>query len=218
MVELLVTAPDGQTDNTGVWVDENYVSEYELAADLTKMYVAGEKPQLYTLAANNEKMAYNALPDGAATNIPLGLYAPIAGDYNLSLNERMSRIAGAESVELIYNNAVVANLLFQDYTITANKGNVNGYSLCIRRRANVTTAVDTVTGSVITMIVNDGYISVLGVPTDATVYVYDMVGHLMEMQSANGNTVVNMPSVPQGVYNIVITNDKGSTTIKSFVK
>ena len=218
LVELLVTAPDGQTDNTGVWVDENYVSEYELAADLTKMYVAGEKPQLYTLAANNEKMAYNALPDGAATNIPLGLYAPIAGDYNLSLNERMSRIAGAESVELIYNNAVVANLLFQDYTITANKGNVNGYSLCIRRRANVTTAVDNVTGSVITMIVNDGYISVLGVPTDATVYVYDMVGHLMEMQSANGNTVVNMPSVPQGVYNIVITNDKGSTTIKSFVK
>jgi hypothetical protein len=78
--------------------------------------------------------------------------------------------------------------------------------------------VDNVTGSVITMIVNDGYISVLGVPTDATVYVYDMVGHLMEMQSANGNTVVNMPSVPQGVYNIVITNDKGSTTIKSFVK
>ena len=218
LVELLVTAPDGQTDNTGVWVDENYVPEYELAADLTKMYVAGEKPQLYTLAANNEKMAYNALPDGAATNIPLGLYAPIAGDYNLSLNERMSRIAGAESVELIYNNAVVANLLFQDYTITANKGNVNGYSLCIRRRANVTTAVDNVTGSVITMIVNDGYISVLGVPTDATVYVYDMVGHLMEMQSANGNTVVNMPSVPQGVYNIVITNDKGSTTIKSFVK
>ena len=218
LVELLVTAPDGQTDNTGVWVDENYVPEYELAADLTKMYVAGEKPQLYTLAANNEKMAYNALPDGAATNIPLGLYAPIAGDYNLSLNERMSRIAGAESVELIYNNAVVANLLFQDYTITANKGNVNGYSLCIRRRANVTTAVDNVTGSVITMIVNDGYISVLGVPTDATVYVYDMVGHLMEMQSANGNTVVNMPSVPQGVYNIVITNAKGSTTIKSFVK
>ena len=218
LVELLVTAPDGQTDNTGVWVDENYVPEYELAADLTKMYVAGEKPQLYTLAANNEKMAYNALPDGAATNIPLGLYAPITGDYNLSLNERMSRIAGAESVELIYNNAVVANLLFQDYTITANKGNVNGYSLCIRRRANVTTAVDNFTGSVITMIVNDGYISVLGVPTDATVYVYDMVGHLMEMQSANGNTVVNMPSVPQGVYNIVITNDKGSTTIKSFVK
>ena len=218
LVELLVTAPDGQTDNTGVWVDENYVPEYELAADLTKMYVAGEKPQLYTLAANNEKMAYNALPDGAATNIPLGLHAPIAGDYNLSLNERMSRIAGAESVELIYNNAVVANLLFQDYTITANKGNVNGYSLCIRRRANVTTAVDNVTGSVITMIVNDGYISVLGVPTDATVYVYDMVGHLMEMQSANGNTVVNMPSVPQGVYNIVITSAKGSTTIKSFVK
>ena len=218
LVELNITAPDGQTDNTGIWVDERYTTDYEIAADLTKMYATGTRPQLYTLAANNEKLAYNALPDNAATYIPLGLYAPVAGDYTLTLDERVSRTAGAESVELLYNNQLVANLLYQDYTITANKGTVNGYSLSIRRRAGVSTAVDNTTGNTITVIANDGYISLVGVPTDAQVSIYDMVGRLINTQYANGETVVNMPIVPQGVYNIVVANDNGYTTIKSVVK
>ena len=218
LVELNITAPDGQTDNTGIWVDERYTTDYEIAADLTKMYVAGTKPQLYTVAVDNEKLAYNALPDNAAAYIPLGLYAPVAGDYTLTLDERVSRIAGAESVELLYNNQLVANLLYQDYTITANKGTVNGYSLSIRRRAGVSTAVDNTTGNTITVIANDGYISLVGVPTDAQVSIYDMVGRLINTQYANGETVVNLPIVPQGVYNIVVANGYGYTTIKSVVK
>jgi hypothetical protein len=170
------------------------------------------------LAADNDKMAYNALPDEAASYIPLGLYAPMAGNYTLALNNRVSRIAGAESIELLYNNAVVANLMIQDYTIAAEKGNVDGYSLCIHRRADVNTAIDNITGNTITVIANDGYISLVGIPSDASVYIYDMVGHLMDMQSANGTTMVNMPIMPQGVYNIVVANEHGSTTIKSFIK
>ena len=218
LVELLVTAPDGQTDNTGVWVDERYTPEYEIAADLGKMYVAGVKPQLYTLAANGDMMAYHALPDASAMNIPLRLYAPKAGDYTLTLNQRVSRLAGAERVELLYNNAVVANMMIQDYTITANRGTVNGYSLSITRRADVSTAIDNITGTTITVIANDGYISVTDIPTDAQVSVYDMLGRLLATQSANGQTVVNIPAVPQGVYNIVVGNNNGHTTIKTVIR
>ena len=218
LVELNITAPDGQTDNTGVWVDERYTTDYEIAADLTKMYVAGTKPQLYTLAANNEKLAYNALPDDAATNVPIELYAPLAGDYTLTLNNRVSRIAGAESIELLHDGQVVANLLIQDYTIAAPKGTVKGYSLRIHRRADVSTALDNTTGSTITLIANDGYITLLNVPTDATISIYDMVGRLIDSQHANGETVVNMPIVPQGVYNIVVANGNGHTTIKSVIR
>ena len=218
LAELLVTAPDGQTDNTGVWVDERYTPEYEIAADLGKMYVAGAKPQLYTLAANGDMMAYHALPDASAMNIPLRLYAPKAGDYTLTLNKRVSRLAGAERVELLYNNAVVANMMLQDYTITANRGTVNGYSLSIMRRADVSTAIDNITGTVITVIANDGYISVTDIPTDAQVSVYDMLGRLLATQSANGQTVVNIPAVPQGVYNIVVGNNNGHTTIKTVIR
>lgn len=218
LAELLVTAPDGQTDNTGVWVDERYTPEYEIAADLGKMYVAGAKPQLYTLAANGDMMAYHALPDASAMNIPLRLYAPKAGDYTLTLNQRVSRLAGAERVELLYNNAVVANMMIQDYTITANRGTVNGYSLSITRRADVSTAIDNITGTTITVIANDGYISVTDIPTDAQVSVYDMLGRLLATQSANGQTVVNIPAVPQGVYNIVVGNNNGHTTIKTVIR
>lgn len=218
LAELLVTAPDGQTDNTGVWVDERYTPEYEIAADLGKMYVAGAKPQLYTLAANGDMMAYHALPDASAMNIPLRLYAPEAGDYTLTLNKRVSRLAGAERVELLYNNAVVANMMIQDYTITANRGTVNGYSLSITRRADVSTAIDNITGTTITVIANDGYISVTDIPTDAQVSVYDMLGRLLATQSANGQTVVNIPAVPQGVYNIVVGNHNGHTTIKTVIR
>lgn len=217
LVELKTTAPDGQTDNTGVWVDERYTTNYEIAADLTKMYATGTKPQLYTWA-NNQRMAYNALPDNAATYVPLGLYAPVAGNYMIAINQRVSRLQGAESVELLYNNAVVANLLVQDYILTANQGENNGYALRVNRKAQVSTATDNISGSTITLIANDGYISLTGVPTDAKVNIYDMLGRLIATQNADGQTVINMPMIPQGVYNIVINSTNGHQTMKTIIR
>lgn len=217
LVELKTTAPDGQTDNTGVWVDERYTTNYEIAADLTKMYATGTKPQLYTWA-NNQRMAYNALPDNAATYVPLGLYAPVAGNYMIAINQRVSRLQGAESVELLYNNAVVANLLVQDYILTANQGENSGYALRVHRKAQVSTATDNISGSTITLIANDGYISLTGVPTDAKVNIYDMLGRLIATQNADGQTVINMPMIPQGVYNIVINSTNGHQTMKTIIR
>ena len=217
LVELKTTAPDGQTDNTGVWVDERYTTNYEIAADLTKMYATGTKPQLYTWA-NNQRMAYNALPDNAATYVPLGLYAPVAGNYLIAINQRVSRLQGAESVELLYNNAVVANLLVQDYILTANQGENSGYALRVHRKAQVSTATDNISGSTITLIANDGYISLTGVPTDAKVNIYDMLGRLIATQNADGQTVINMPMIPQGVYNIVINSTNGHQTMKTIIR
>ena len=109
-------------------------------------------------------------------------------------------------------------MMIQDYTITANRGTVNGYSLSITRRADVSTAIDNITGTTITVIANDGYISVTDIPTDAQVSVYDMLGRPLATQSANGQTVVNIPAVPQGVYNIVVGNHNGHTTIKTVIR
>ncbi len=49
-------------DNTGVLVSNVYSAEYEIGDDLTKMYAAAQKPQLYTIDAHNDKMAYQACP------------------------------------------------------------------------------------------------------------------------------------------------------------
>ena len=218
LVELGVTAPDGQTDNTGVWVDECYNPTYEIAADLTKMYVAGTKPQLYTLDASNEKMAYNALPDANAENVSLGLFAPVSGNYTLALNNRVSRLQGAETVDLLYNGSVVANLLYEDYVIVANKGTVNGYALRIKRHANVTTAIDNVTGQNIHIVVSDGTMTLEGLSLDAQVNVYDMLGRQVCSKLANSNTTVQMPAMTQGVYTVSVNNIGGNTTFKVVVK
>ena len=218
LVELDITAPDGQTDNTGVWVDECYTPTYEIAADLTKMYVADSKPQLYTLDSDNEKMAYNAIPDASAENIPLGFYAPVGGNYTLALNNRVSRLQGAETVELLYNDNVVANLFYEDYVITADKGIVNGYSLRIRRRTMVDSAIDNITGQIMHIINEDGILTIEGIATDAQVSVYDMLGRLVAVQSADGKTNISMPIMTQGVYNVVVGNDYGKTTVKVVLK
>ena len=218
LVELGVTAPDGQTDNTGVWVDECYTPTYEIAADLTKMYVADSKPQLYTLDSDNEKMAYNAIPDASAENIPLGLYAPVGGNYTLALNNRVSRLQGAETVELLYNGNVVANLFYEDYVISADKGLVNGYSLRIRRRTMVDSAIDNITGQVMHIMNENGILTIEGIATDAQVSVYDMLGRLVAVQSADGKTNISMPIMTQGVYNVVVGNDYGKTTVKVVLK
>jgi hypothetical protein len=218
LVELGVTAPDGQTDNTGVWVDECYNPTYEIAADLTKMYVAGTKPQLYTLDASNEKMAYNALPDANAENVSLGLFAPVSGNYTLALNNRVSRLQGAETVDLLYNGSVVANLLYEDYVIAANKGTVDGYALRIKRHANVTTAIDNVTGQNIHIVVSEGTMTLEGLSLDAQVNVYDMLGRQVCSKLANSNTTVQMPAMTQGVYTVSVNNIGGNTTFKVVVK
>ena len=215
LVELGVTAPDGQTDNTGIWVDEKYTSAYEIAADLTKMYVAGDRPQLYTMAADNEKMAYNALPDEMAGNVQLGLYAPTAGSYTLFINERVSRLKGVERVDLLYNNVVVADLLSSAYVIDVpKKGAVNGYTISVCRKANVTTAIDNISGQPINIITGDGYLTLEGIVSDAQVSVYDMLGRLVAAQNANDETKIRIPFIVQGVYNVVVKNEQGMTTIK----
>lgn len=215
LVELGVTAPDGQTDNTGIWVDEKYTSAYEIAADLTKMYVAGDRPQLYTMAADNEKMAYNALPDEMAGNVQLGLYAPTAGSYTLFINERVSRLKGVERVDLLYNNVVVADLLSSAYVIDVpKKGAVNGYTISVCRKANVTTAIDNISGQPINIITGDGYLTLEGIVSDVQVSVYDMLGRLVAAQNANDETNIRIPFIVQGVYNVVVKNEQGMTTIK----
>ena len=216
-VDLTVNG-EGMSDIAGVVVDDCFTPEYEIAGDLTKMYAAAAKPQLYFLDASNEKMAYIALPDANAENVAMELYAPKAGKYTISLNEGSSRTKGAESIELLYNGNVVANLLIEDYTIEAAKGTNTGYSVRIRRAAQVTTSTETINGEHVTVVCNNGQISICNVPADAEVLVFDMVGKLMRQGKADGEHVVNVDAPQQGVYNIVIQSAEGNAAVKTFVR
>ncbi len=217
VVELELVAFDNQVDYAGVLVDDNYKPEYEISGDLIKMYAAASKPQLYLRDMTNEQMAYIALPDANAENIPLEFYAHKEGNYTLAMNQLKSRIHGAKTIELLYNGEVVANLMFDTYTIAAQKGVNKGYSIRIQRVAQVITSIDNVSMEGITIATTEGYITIEGLPTGAQVMLYDMVGKLIKADYEM-NGIVNFDAPTQGVYEISIQTAQGNNCVKTIIR
>ena len=206
-------------DNTGVLVSNVYSAEYEIGDDLTKMYAAAQKPQLYTIDAHNDKMAYQALPDVLAHAIPLGIYVPQAGNYTLSLNRYVSRLEAAEAVYLLHNGAVVANLLLSDYTVAASvKGTVSGYSLDIRRAPEVVTDIVPAAGDAPYIIARDGVLAIANLPADAVVQVYDVLGHRLLQTDTHAAGTLQVPVPQTGVYTVVITTADGQQVLKTLLR
>lgn len=206
-------------DNTGVLVSNVYSAEYEIGDDLTKMYAAAQKPQLYTIDAHNDKMAYQALPDVLAHAIPLGIYVPQAGDYTLSLNRYVSRLEAAEAVYLLHNGAVVANLLLSDYTVSASaKGTISGYSLDIRRAPEVVTDIVPAAGDAPYIIARDGVLAIANLPADAVVQVYDVLGHQLLRADTPATATLQVPVAQIGVYTVVITTANGQQVLKTLLR
>lgn len=206
-------------DNTGVLVSNVYSAEYEIGDDLTKMYAAAQKPQLYTIDASSEKMAYQALPDLSAHAVPLGIYLPAAGDYTLSLNRYVSRLDAAEAVYLLHNGAVVANLLQSDYTVSASaKGTISGYSLDIRRAPEVVTDIVPAAGDAPYIIARDGVLAIANLPADAIVQVYDVLGHQLLRADTPASATLQVPVPQTGVYTVVITTANGRQVLKTLLR
>lgn len=206
-------------DNTGVLVSNVYSAEYEIGDDLTKMYAAAQKPQLYTIDAHNDKMAYQALPDVLAHAIPLGIYVPQAGNYTLSLNRYVSRLEAAEAVYLLHNGAVVANLLLSDYTVAASaKGTISGYSLDIRRAPEVVTDIMPAAGDAPYIIARDGVLAIANLPADAVVQVYDVLGHRLLQTDTHAAGTLQVPVPQTGVYTVVITTADGQQVLKTLLR
>ncbi len=206
-------------DNAGVLVSNVYSAEYEIGDDLTKMYAAAQKPQLYTIDAHNDKMAYQALPDVLAHAIPLGIYVPQAGNYTLSLNRYVSRLEAAEAVYLLHNGAVVANLLLSDYTVAASaKGTISGYSLDIRRAPEVVTDIVPAAGDAPYIIARDGVLAIANLPADAIVQVYDVLGHQLLRADTPATATLQVPVPQTGVYTVVITTADGQQVLKTLLR
>ena len=205
-------------DNTGVLVSDVYSTDYEIGDDLYKMYAAAAKPQLYTTDASNEKMAYQALPDLSAHAVPLGIYLPAAGDYTLSLNRSVSRVAAAEAVYLLHDGKVVADLLQTDYMLTAAaRGTLSGYTLDIRRAPKMPTDILPAAGDAPYLMVCDGVLTVANLPAGAIVQVYDVLGRVLLRTTATEQSL-SLPAAQTGVYTVLITTDNLQTVLKTLLR
>lgn len=216
-LDVLFVADSTNFDKTGILISNDYTTEYEIGYDLIKMNRANNTAKIHSIATDNTPMAYNALPVDAANYIPLSLYAPKAGDYNISISKQ-SDLTNVKAAYLLYNSEQVANLKFEDYTLTTQQtGNINGYALKIVLDNKIATSTYDI--STEGLIVNTAYgkIELIGVADGAEVSLVDVLGHVISTQHSTDGTVVFDIWVP-GVYQLIIRTDSGIKVVKTMMK
>lgn len=113
-------------DMMGILVSENYTAEYETNADLEKLLSDGNTLRTYMRYANLN-MAYLAINEELAKEwIPVSVRIPADSEYTFKMHEA-SVVGELEGVYLIdyANGDKVTNLLYENYTFTAEAGTDN---------------------------------------------------------------------------------------------
>jgi len=119
IVKTGIILSDGdKSDNTTLLISDEYSAEYEIGADLEKMFGNGYTLATYSLSRDT-RLAYNAMSTADAKGvIPIGFRAPEDGEYTFSLNPRYAD-APFERVDLIdYQTGEVTDLMMSEYHFT----------------------------------------------------------------------------------------------------
>lgn len=216
---IQLTGKSGK-DQTGVVLSPDYSSAYEIGADLEKMENGG-KINVYTLS-EGIKLAFNGLSETEAAAIPVGVALPQSGDYTFSFDLQYNPLQIDTLLLTDHALGITTNLLLQEYRFTAEKGTDNTrFTLKIRtnkdsKQPNTPTADNDMQQTGIWCAgVKDGIL--LNNPDDAAdVRIFDMTGK----QVYNNTQVAGMQhfTLPQGVYNIQLLNNKKTTTLRAIVK
>lgn len=117
---IILTGANAKDKTTIIVSDKYNAAEYEINADLEKMF--GENG--YTLAtytlSGETRLAYNAMNNADIMDvIPVGYRAPEEGEYTFSINPRYAESEAFEQVNLIdYEEGVITNLLQSSYSFT----------------------------------------------------------------------------------------------------
>lgn len=118
-VELALKGASAE-DVTTLIVDDSSSDAYEIGADLEKMLGLAALPQFYSVYSGS-RLAFNALPSASAMSaVPLGYYAPVAGEYTISLAQLA--LPTVEGVYLTDNyTGSVTNLMLGDYSFSSSR-------------------------------------------------------------------------------------------------
>ena len=132
---------DGKTcDNLFVTCSDEATTAYTRGKDVQKMGdIEGAKiARLWTNAKGKNLCAIYTACTGNETVIPMNIYAPATGAYNIALTSLPE-----EDIYLTRNGVIVWDLTMSDYTLDLNAGTDNTYALMVVRRINNTaTGVD----------------------------------------------------------------------------
>lgn len=144
---IILSGADASDKTTFLVSDKYDGSEYEINADLEKMF--GENS--YTLATyslmGSTRLAYNAMSNADALNIiPIGYRAPEDGDYTFSINPRYAE--NFAQVNLIdYQTNTITDLLVDDYTFNSERTqNDARFALNVVPKSQMPTDVEIIAG------------------------------------------------------------------------
>ena len=206
-VSIKLSNLNGDADKTTIINNTNSTSDYEIGKDLAKWIGYANIPQIYTIQ-NEEIFAFNSSPINESTIIDLGIYTPSEGKYTFSLDDNTIQY----NIILTDKETQTATELTNNtYTTTLSKGSHNNrFQICFNPK--ITTTYTPLQNNISAWLKNNT-IYINGELNNATIYIYDSVGHLLH-KSQNTSTPFNYQLKHKGLYFIKIETNKTYNIVK----
>ncbi len=142
--EVSITAAGATkyADHLGITLNEDKEENaYVIGQDLVKFGVSAKVAQMW-IDRYDAKLCINTVaPEGDATNFPMSIFAPKAGNYAIAIERE--KATEDYDLYLTYNGEAIWNLSDGAYTANFAKGTLSNYGLRVSARApQITTGID----------------------------------------------------------------------------
>ena len=210
----IILSGEKHSDRTGLLIADQFTEAYEFNADLSKF--DNQDMNLYTISPNG-KLAFMAINEELAKQtIPLGYSVSADGMYTIAFDEQRYNRNDIYALYLIdYDRNETTNLLHMDYDFYSDSGaSAERFALQVAFAPSTTTDIEYTQVGDILVSREGNTLRLDNLPSDATVTVYDAVGHLIEQHTASQLLQLTLQ---KGYYLLHIGNNQNSVVIDTFI-
>ena len=210
----IILSGEKHSDRTGLLIADEFTEAYEFNADLSKF--DNQDMNLYTISPSG-KLAFMAINEELAKQtIPLGYSVSADGMYTIAFDEQRYSRDDIYALYLIdYDRNETTNLLHMDYDFYSETGaNAERFALQVAFAPSTTTDIEYTQVGDILVSREGNTLRLDNLPSDATVTVYDAVGHLIEQHTA---TQLLQLTLQKGYYLLHIGNNQHSVAMDTFI-
>ena len=210
----IILSGEKHLDRTGLLIADQFTEAYEFNADLSKF--DNQDMNLYTISSSG-KLAFMAInEDLAKQTIPLGYSVSTDGMYSIAFDEQRYSRNDIYALYLIdYDRNETTNLLHMDYNFYSETGaHAERFALQVAFAPKTPTDVEYTQVGDVLLSREGNTLRLDNLPSDATVTVYDAVGHLVEQHTASQLLQLTLQ---KGYYLLHIGNNQNSVVIDTFI-
>ena len=210
----IILSGEEHSDRTGLLIADQFTEAYEFNADLSKF--DNQDMNLYTISPSG-KLAFMAINEELAKQtIPLGYSVSADGMYTIAFDEQRYNRNDIYALYLIdYDRNETTNLLHMDYDFYSDSGaSAERFALQVAFAPSTTTDVEYTQVGDILVSREGNTLQLDNLPSDATVTVYDAVGHLIEQHTASQLLQLTLQ---KGYYLLHIGNNQHSVVMDTFI-